>query len=109
MGVLSSDRLSNGYRTFLPDDVRRVRLIRQFLSVGFTLEEIRLYAPCWQTDLKPSDPVPVDVAADFYRRKLAAIDVQLRDLQIIRDRLTAQLSDLDHAGATGISPHQETP
>ena len=40
------------------------RLIRLFQSVGFTLEEICLYAPCWQDDLNPSDPVSSDVTAE---------------------------------------------
>ena len=109
MGVLSSARQDNGYRTFTPEDVGRVRLIRMFLSVGFTLDEIRQYAPCWQGDLKPGDPVPGVVAADFYRRKLAEIDGQLRDLHVIRDRLTAQLSDLERSGTTCAAPLPEAP
>ena len=79
-------------------NVARVRLIRLFLSVGFTLDEIRRFAPCWQAGRSPDDPVEADVAADFYRRKLADIDAQLRDLQVIRDRLTTQLSELTGAG-----------
>ncbi|NTY02392.1 MerR family transcriptional regulator [Deinococcus sp. JMULE3] len=97
-GVLSSVRQENGYRTFTPDDIARVRLIRLFLSVGFTLDEIRRFAPCWQDGHGPDDPAGNDVAADFYRRKLADIDAQLRDLHVIRDRLTTQLSELTGTG-----------
>ncbi len=97
-GVLSSVRQDNGYRTFTPDDIARVRLIRLFLSVGFTLDEIRRFAPCWQDGHGPDDPAGNDVAADFYRRKLADIDAQLRDLHVIRDRLTTQLSELTGTG-----------
>lgn len=97
-GVLSSVRQENGYRTFTLDDIARVRLIRLFLSVGFTLDEIRRFAPCWQDGHGPDDPAGNDVAADFYRRKLADIDAQLRDLHVIRDRLTTQLSELTGTG-----------
>lgn len=97
-GVLSSVRQDNGYRSFTPDDAARVRLIRLFLSVGFTLDEIRRFAPCWQAGRGPDDPVEADVAADFYRRKLADIDAQLRDLHVIRDRLTTQLGKLTGTG-----------
>lgn len=97
-GVLSSVRQDNGYRTFTLDDIARVRLIRLFLSVGFTLDEIRRFAPCWQDGHGPDDPAGNDVAADFYRRKLADIDAQLRDLHVIRDRLTTQLSELTGTG-----------
>ncbi|WP_082505659.1 MerR family transcriptional regulator [Deinococcus sp. Leaf326] len=99
-GVLSSVRQDNGYRWFTPEDIARVRLIRMFVSVGFTLDEIRRFAPCWQEGRGPEDPVDAEVAPEFYRRKLADIDAQLRDLQIIRARLTAQLGELTLAGST---------
>lgn len=99
-GVLSSVRQDNGYRSFTPEDIARVRLIRMFVSVGFTLDEIRRFAPCWQEGCSPEDPVDAEVAPEFYRRKLADIDAQLRDLQIIRDRLTTQLRELTLTGAT---------
>ena len=107
-GVLSSVRQDNGYRTFTPEDVARVRLIRMFLAVGVTLDEIRRYAPCWQAGGTTADPAAGDVAR-FYRRKLAELDTQLRDLHVIRDRLSAQLGALERSGTTCAAPSQETP
>lgn len=99
-GVLSSTRQDNGYRTFTPEDITRVHLIRMFLSAGFTLDEIRQYAPCWQTTPHPDTPPNPEQTATFYRRKLHDIDQQISDLHVIRDRLTTQLHHLTRPGTT---------
>ena len=54
--VLRSDRSSNGYREYPENAVERVRMIRQALAVGFTLDELSTIfkvfdgggAPCQQ-------------------------------------------------------------
>lgn len=39
-GVLHSRRAGNGYRDYSEDAIERVRMIRQALAVGFTLDEM---------------------------------------------------------------------
>jgi MerR family mercuric resistance operon transcriptional regulator len=40
-GLLSTPKRSEGVRRYGPDDVRRLRFIKQAQTAGFTLEEIR--------------------------------------------------------------------
>ena len=40
-GIVRSTRARNGYRTFTPDDVVRVRFVRRAQALGFALREIR--------------------------------------------------------------------
>ena len=40
-GVLHSQRAGNGYRQYLEDALERVRMVRQGLAIGFTLDELR--------------------------------------------------------------------
>ncbi|GEM45553.1 MerR family transcriptional regulator [Deinococcus cellulosilyticus] len=94
LGLLASSREENGYRTFSDADVQRVHLIRLFLSVGFQLEEIRNYGPCWRGEVSPLDDTPVELTLAFYERKLTHIDQQLHGLQQIRDRLQDQIDTL---------------
>lgn len=90
VGVLSARRSANGYREYSPDVIERLRLIRSALAVGFTLSELgRIFeirnrggAPCRQVR---------DLAAD----KLAHMDVQLRDITAVRNRLRAVIKDWD--------------
>ena len=89
LGLLSPIRHSNQYREFGHGDIERVRLIRLFLSVGFCLEEIRDYAPCWCSS--EAENVSSNDIRAFYTRKLAELDAQLADMQVVRARLLLSL------------------
>ena len=39
-GVLHSQRAGNGYREYPEDALERVRMVRQGLAIGFTLDEL---------------------------------------------------------------------
>ena len=94
LGLLSARRGENRYRIFTEEDAARVRLIRLFLSVGFRLEEIVRFAPCFGGGMAVSAPVPVEETLAFYGRKLEDIDAQLRALGQLRSRLEAQMQGL---------------
>lgn len=94
LGLLTSRREENGYRTFSEADVQRVRLIRLFLGVGFQLEEIRKYGPCWRDEVSPLDDTPIDLTLTFYERKLEQLDQQILGMQQIRNRLEKQIHAL---------------
>lgn len=102
LGLLASTRGANRYRIFTPEDVQRVHLIRLFLGVGFRLEEIRAYAPCWQGTASALAPVSAPDAAMFYERKLTQIDEQLASLQTLRARLHDNLADLKAAAKAAL-------
>jgi DNA-binding transcriptional MerR regulator len=88
-GVLRSE---GGFRTYGPDALRRVLLIRRALVFGFSLPELRGYftsrdrgnAPCRQ----------VRSAAT---RKLQEVEDQLRDLRKIRDAMRRVIEEWDVA------------
>ncbi|WP_221090877.1 MerR family transcriptional regulator [Deinococcus aquaedulcis] len=94
LGLLTAARADNHYRLFTPQDIERVRLIQLFLSVGFTLDEIRRWAPCFGGGHPTDQPPPPEMSA-FYARKLAALDAQLLALQRLRDKLAQQARAFD--------------
>src|SRR5690349_6265399 len=77
-GLLPARRLANGYRSFDPASVERVRAIKDLLDTGFTIEEIVSLASCLDDVL--SETNCRRQTAGLYRAKLAKIDGQLRTL-----------------------------
>jgi len=89
LGLLTAERADNRYRIFQAQDIERVRLIQLFLGVGFSLDEIRRWAPCFAGGRLPDDMSPHDMTA-FYTRKVALLDTQIMALQHLRDKLTSE-------------------
>src|SRR5215813_7263603 len=89
-GVLRSQRSGNGYRAYPEDSLERVRMIRQALAVGFTLDELseifkvfdRGGAPCHQV-------------RKLAAHKLAEIESHLQEVTELRDELRAALKEWD--------------
>ena len=89
-GVLHSQRAGNGYREYPAEALERVRMIRQGLAIGFTLDELRSIfsvfdrggAPCLQVR---------SLAAE----KLAQIETHLEEVIALRDDLKNALRDWD--------------
>ena len=92
-GLLPARRLANGYRSFDPASVERVRAIKDLLDTGFTIEEIVSLASCLDDVL--SETNCRRQTAGLYRAKLAKIDGQLRTLTTLRERIVARLKTLD--------------
>ncbi|MFF3322235.1 MerR family transcriptional regulator [Streptomyces sp. NPDC002889] len=83
-------RSASGQREYGPDDVALLRVIRELLAVGLTVEDLRSRAP--RLPLLVADPPPpCDSAgrpgafAEVVERRLAALDAEL-DAEI--ERLT---------------------
>jgi len=89
-GVLTSKRLENGYRVYHGDALERVQAIRKALAIGFTLDELGVVfkvfdqggAPCLQVR---------SIAA----KKLAEIEVHLREVAALRNDLQEALKEWD--------------
>jgi DNA-binding transcriptional MerR regulator len=81
-GLLTSRRSQNGYREYSSHAVDRVRVIRRAISCGFTIDELA-------TILKARDQgeTPCHQVRKLAQEKLAAVEEQLRELEIIRDDL----------------------
>lgn len=87
-GLLSSRRSTNGYREYSSLAVDRVRVIRRAIACGFTIDELA-------TILKARDQgdTPCHQVRRLALAKLAAVEEQLRELEIIRDDLRSILDD----------------
>ncbi len=99
MGVLpAARRAANNYREYPPQALDRVMLVRRALAMGFSLAELarilkerdRGGAPCRQVRA---------LAAE----KLAQLERQIADAQILRDQLKTTLKAWDKRLA--VTPH----
>jgi len=91
VGVLPKPRRTPaGYRQYPPEAVKRVRMIRRALAIGFSLRELARILRLREKGGAPCREVRALAAA-----KLAALDRQLADLVALRDRLARLLGDWD--------------
>jgi len=90
-GVLARPRRgTNGYRQYPSADLRRVRLVRQALSVGFTLDELARILK-----VRDEGGAPCEEVRNLAAQKLSKIETQLRDLMKLRNDLRVTLRDWD--------------
>ena len=75
-------RTPSGYRSYRPEDVRRLRFIRRGRELGFSLEEIRELL-----ELAAQPQQPCASADRMVREHLDAIETRIRDLQNLRQEL----------------------
>lgn len=89
-GLLASRRSPNGYREYELAAVDRVHLVRRALAVGFTLAELARLLHIRDGGGRPCREVRALAAA-----KLESMEVQLRDLGLLRDQLRRMLREWD--------------
>ncbi|WJK40465.1 MerR family transcriptional regulator [Solwaraspora sp. WMMA2056] len=97
-------RTRTGQRTYGPADVARVRIIRELLSLGLTVEDIATLSDrlhLLDGDTLPQHTLPAHVripeAAETFGRRLEVIDRQIARLMQLRQLLAvchAQLTDI---------------
>ncbi|MFI1487838.1 MerR family transcriptional regulator [Streptomyces sp. NPDC020747] len=100
-------RTTAGQREYGPDDVARARVVRELLTLGLTIEDLRGVAD--RIDLLVENPqrrcgcpdsgVPGSRVAD---RRLAALDAEIARLTRLRDRLAERVDD--RSGSSLFSP-----
>ncbi|MFD0376763.1 MerR family transcriptional regulator, partial [Streptomyces sp. NPDC127112] len=74
-GLISSERLPNGYRVYDERAVVRVRNIRTLLDAGLTLDDVRVFLPCLDGDVAAGPPSPEGLAVA--RRRLAVLEARV--------------------------------
>lgn len=89
-GLLASTRACNGYRVFPAAAVTQVRQIQRLIATGFSLAEIRAFPDCMRL-IEGAAMCPETTPAQ--RRRLAAIERQIADLERRRARLLDMLAD----------------
>lgn len=107
LGLLTSRRDRNGYRTYGEDDLRLLRQIRTLQAFGFELEETRPFVEC----LRAGHPAG-DACADsleVYRSKLAELETCIAQLGAVRDTLRERLARAEELAVTRDLPAAPQP
>jgi DNA-binding transcriptional MerR regulator len=89
-GVLQAARSSNGYRRYPETALERVRMIRQALAVGFTLDELSTIFEVFDGGGAPCQHV-----RSLAAKKLAEVETHLQEVTNLRNDLRAALKDWD--------------
>lgn len=92
LGLITADRLANGYRDFGEPVVERVRNIRLLLDSGLDGESIALVGHCLDGELHTQEPCADAVA--LYEQRLALVERRASELLDVRDRLQDRLTEL---------------
>ncbi|MFC8661855.1 MerR family transcriptional regulator [Streptomyces sp. NPDC057199] len=91
-------RTASGQRVYGPDDVARARAVRELLTLGLTVEDLRGVGDRIDVLIEnpqrrcgcPDSGVPGSGVAD---RRLAALDAEIDRLTRLRDRLAQRVGD----------------
>jgi MerR family transcriptional regulator, mercuric resistance operon regulatory protein len=94
--LLRTPARGGGIRHYGPEDVRRLRFIRQAQAAGFTLEEIRELL-----DLDAGEDR--NRARELAKARIEALDAKIADLQRARNALRRLASECGE-GSTGPCP-----
>jgi DNA-binding transcriptional MerR regulator len=108
-GLLSpSWRTTSGQREYEPEDVARVRVVREMLALGLTVEDVAALAHglhLFEGDALPEDVVPEHIrtpgAADVFGNRLAALDAEIARLTLLRERIATCHAQLASVPAPG--------
>lgn len=91
IGVLAKPRrTAAGYRRYPPEAVKRVRMVRRALAIGFTLRELARILHVREKGGAPCREVRTLAAA-----KLEELDRRLNELTVLREHLARLLGDWD--------------
>jgi MerR family mercuric resistance operon transcriptional regulator len=94
--LLRTPARGGGIRHYGPEDVRRLRFIRQAQAAGFTLEEIRELLELDASEDRGR-------ARELSKARVEALDAKIADLQRARDALRRLASECAE-GSTGPCP-----
>lgn len=92
-GLLESDRTPAGYRRYEHGAVRRVRNIRELLSCGFTVEDVKSFLAYLDAEL-PEVFTYSPVCADSYgvgAQRVAELEDRIAILTQLRDSLVHRM------------------
>jgi DNA-binding transcriptional MerR regulator len=92
LGLLPAPRRApNGYRQYPESTLQRLTVIRNAVRCGFSLRELAGFFRSRQQNSPPCRRVHA-VATE----KLAALDAEIRELQVLRKAMRQLLADWDH-------------
>ncbi len=86
IGLVCPPRTAAGYRVYGPEEESRLRFVRQAKALGFSLAEIRDLIAITERGCRSKAVPEVERLLD---EKIAAIDEQVVELGVFRERLVA--------------------
>ncbi|WP_182898582.1 MerR family transcriptional regulator [Microbispora sp. H10830] len=99
--LLPPPRTSSGQREYGPRDIARIRLVRQLLTLGLTIEDVARCAD--RLDLLEGDTLPPygspgcsggsGGGSGVVQRRIAALDAEIARLTDLRDRLASAVAE----------------
>jgi DNA-binding transcriptional MerR regulator len=95
-GLISGERLENGYRDFDEGQIERVRAVQFYLGLGLSTEGVEPILNCKGRDAPPDrDPEINEHCEDLlvlYEERLSEMDEQMESLSEARSRLKERLA-----------------
>jgi DNA-binding transcriptional MerR regulator len=82
VGLVSGERLANGYRDFAPAMVEWIRYIRTAQTLGFTLAEIGRHG----AELRDV-PDQAEALSALFAEKIQIVDARMAELAVLRAEL----------------------
>ena len=104
LGLLTPERLANGYRDYNEHDVRLTQEIRALGSLGIPVERTRPFLECLTAGRQHSDDCPASLAG--YRDAIDELTQRIEGLTARRAVLVAHLQQAAHRGSC-VSPDNE--
>ncbi|SHF65756.1 redoxin family protein [Streptoalloteichus hindustanus] len=104
LGLLTPERLGNGYRDYDEHDVRLAREIRALNALGIPVERTRPFLDCLAAGHRHADDCPASLAG--YRDAIDELTQRIEGLAARRAVLLAHLRDAAHRNS-GVSPADE--
>lgn len=105
LGLITPERLANGYRDYGEDDVRLVREIRTLHRLGIPVERTRPFLECLAAGRAHADDCPASLAS--YREAIDELTGRIESLTARRATLIANLNAAAHRGRGG-TPAEES-
>ncbi|MEU3860029.1 MerR family transcriptional regulator [Streptomyces sp. NPDC028722] len=101
LGLITPQRLANGYRDYDEEDVRLVREIRALTRLGLPAERTRPFLECLAAGRAHADDCPASLAG--YREAIDELTGRIEALTARRAALITQLDTAAHRGS-GVAP-----
>jgi len=81
-GLITSQRLTNGYRAYTPSVVREVIFIAMAREVGFSISQIAQSIPAFRTG-----QLSIDEMVNAFEQRIREVDLVIAQQQVLRQKL----------------------
>ncbi|MEV6761291.1 MerR family transcriptional regulator [Streptomyces sp. NPDC051105] len=102
LGLVTPERLANGYRDYAEDDVRLVREIKALHRLGIPVERTRPFLECLAAGSLYADDCPASLAT--YREAIDELTERIEALNARRSTLITNLQIAAHRGSGVVPP-----